>query len=94
MLCAAALVAAVTMTLAAAEEKGGNYETGPYDVVHWPHPLDNKWGWGRTPAVEVESDGRIYVLQSNELDVADRKISNTTCRCTTRSRRRTSARTT
>ena len=77
MFCAAALVAAVTLTAAEnGNEKGGNLETGPYDVVDWPHHLDTKYGWGRTPAVEVESDSRIYIAQSNELEIADRKMGN------------------
>src|SRR4051794_16760435 len=78
MFCAVALVAGVTITAAreGSGEKGGNYETGPYEVVEWPKPLDTKYGWGRTPAVEVESDSRIYILQSNELELADRKIGN------------------
>src|SRR5689334_1200819 len=77
MICASVLLAAVTITISAAEEKGGNHETGPYEVdEHWPQPLDPKWGWGRTPAADVQSDHRIYLLQSHQLDTDDRKINN------------------
>jgi sugar lactone lactonase YvrE len=74
ILCVTAVVAAVSV--AVAQEKGGNDETGPYDVVHWPQPLDKDWTWGRTPAVEVDNDSRIIVLQSNELPVAEKRSGN------------------
>ena len=62
-----------------AQEKGGNDETGPYEVVpNWPQPLHGtapgSWGWGRTAAVWAESADRVFVFQNGELPILERPI--------------------
>ena len=48
--------------------KGGNYETGPYDVVvNWPKPLSEDYTWGRTASIWAVSPDRVFVFQSGEL---------------------------
>ena len=57
----------------AAQDKGGEDETGPYDVVeNWLKPLPGHDGWtfGPIAGVFAETPDRIYVLQSGELPVA------------------------
>lgn len=52
------------------EEKGGEGETGPYQVdAGWPLPLPGHegWTWGRTAGVWAESADRVWVFQSGEL---------------------------
>lgn len=61
------------------EAKGGEAETGPYDVdPDWPKPLPNHkgWSWGRTAGVWAETPDRVFVFQSGELpDIPfDKKI--------------------
>jgi sugar lactone lactonase YvrE len=55
---------------AAAQQKGGEDETGPYEVVpNWPQPLHNDgWTWGSTAAVWAESPDRVFVFQRGELE--------------------------
>mgnify|MGYP001160738243 CR=1 FL=1 len=59
----------------AAQEKGGEDLTGPYDVVQgWPKlPLPGHEGWvsGPTTAVLAESADRIIMVQRGELKLPD-----------------------
>jgi peptidylamidoglycolate lyase len=51
---------------AAAQQKGGEEETGPYDVqAQWPKPLPNTdgWTWGSTAGVFAETPDRIFIFQ-------------------------------
>jgi peptidylamidoglycolate lyase len=53
-----------------AAEKGGEDETGPYDIVpNWLKPFANHPGWTFGPiyGVLAESPSRIFVLQGGEL---------------------------
>jgi hypothetical protein len=58
---------------AAAVEKGGQDETGPYEVVaNWPKPLSQlkgqeNWTYGAVQGIFAESPNRVYVLQRGEL---------------------------
>jgi len=56
---------------AMAPNKGGEDETGPYEVVpNWPQPFHEEgWTWGSTAAVWAESPDRVFVFQRGELDV-------------------------
>ena len=60
---------------AAAPQKGGEDETGPYEVVpNWPQPFHEEgWTWGSTAAVWAESPDRVFVFQRGELDVLKEK---------------------
>ena len=63
-----AAVGASVVTTAGAQEKGGNFETGAYEVVlDWPRQLHDDYGWGRTSAIFAESPDRVFVFQSGEL---------------------------
>ena len=73
--CALAAVALVTYT-AVAQEKGGQEEFGPYEVVpNWPQPLPDGpdgvkhegWTWGSVGAVYAETPDRIWIAQRGEL---------------------------
>jgi sugar lactone lactonase YvrE len=71
--------AAQETSRAVQEEKGGNDETGPYEVVpNWPKPLHGSkpgdWSWGRTAAIFAESPDRVFVLQSGELPILERPV--------------------
>jgi hypothetical protein len=58
-----------------AQEKGGNFETGAYEVVpDWPRQMHEDYGWGRTAAVFAESPDRVFVFQSGELPRLSRPI--------------------
>jgi peptidylamidoglycolate lyase len=52
-----------------AQQKGGEDETGPYEVVPgWPHPLNTDgWKWGITEGVWAESPDRVWVLERGEI---------------------------
>ncbi len=72
------MVALLTAILAAAvaagfQHKGGEEETGPYEVVPgWPRPLhQDRWTWGSTAGVWAESPNRVFVFQRGELPVLD-----------------------
>src|SRR5204863_5056273 len=61
---------------AAAQEKGGQEEFGPYELVeNWPQPLPdeadsikhNGWTWGSVGAVYAETPDRIWIAQRGEL---------------------------
>ena len=53
--------------------KGGQEQTGPYEVVpDWPKPLSQlkgheKWTWGAVQGIFAESSNRVYVLMRGEL---------------------------
>src|SRR5882724_5156188 len=62
--------------VAALQEKGGQEETGPYEVVaNWPQPLPDGpdgvkhdgWTWGSVGAVFAETPDRIWIAQRGEL---------------------------
>jgi DNA-binding beta-propeller fold protein YncE len=73
LLCAAWLVSALAQTKSS-EGKGGEDETGPYEVVQdWPHPLGHPgWTWGSQGGVFAETPDRIYVANRGELPVPDK----------------------
>jgi len=61
---------------AAAQEKGGQEEFGPYELVeNWPQPLPDEadgikhtgWTWGSVGAVFAETPDRIWIAQRGEL---------------------------
>src|SRR5262245_27290984 len=61
---------ALPCLLTGAQQKGGEEETGPYQVVaNWPRPLAGHegWTWGSTSGVFAETKDRIFVLQRGEL---------------------------
>ncbi len=60
----------------AAQEKGGQEEFGPYELVaNWPQPLPDGedgvkhdgWTWGSVGAVYAETPDRIWIAQRGEL---------------------------
>jgi hypothetical protein len=71
---ASLLIAGLTFA-AAVPQKGGEDETGPYEVVpNWPQPFHEEgWTWGSTAAVWAESPDRVFVFQRGELDVLKAK---------------------
>jgi hypothetical protein len=61
---------------APSQERGGQEEFGPYDVVaNWPQPLADGpdgvkhegWTWGSTGAVYAETPDRIWIAMRGEL---------------------------
>jgi DNA-binding beta-propeller fold protein YncE len=65
---------------AATQEKGGQEETGPYEVVpDWPKPLPDEadgvkhagWTWGSVGAVYAETPDRIWIAQRGELPLPE-----------------------
>ena len=66
---------ATWQTAAWAQEKGGENETGPYEVVTgWPKPLGHPgWTWGSQGGVFAENPNRIILLQRGELPVPRRR---------------------
>jgi DNA-binding beta-propeller fold protein YncE len=71
LLCAAWLGSALAQSN---PSKGGEEETGPYEVVDgWPHPLGHPgWTWGSQGGVFAETPDRIFVLNRGELPVPDK----------------------
>src|SRR5215831_9818786 len=68
--------AAVTPDATATQEKGGQEEFGPYELVqNWPQPLadgpdgikHDGWTWGSVGAVFAETPDRIWIAQRGEL---------------------------
>jgi hypothetical protein len=66
----------VTTPAAASQEKGGQEEFGPYELVdNWPQPLEDGpdgikhegWTWGSVGAVFAETPDRIWIAQRGEL---------------------------
>src|SRR5260370_3255718 len=68
------LFAGALWCVASAQEKGGENETGPYEVVAgWPQPLGHPgWTWGSQAGVFAESPNRIYIPQRGELPIPDK----------------------
>jgi DNA-binding beta-propeller fold protein YncE len=56
-----------------AQEKGGEEETGPYDVVEgWPRPLGHSGlTWGSQGGVFAETPNKIFILQRGELPIPE-----------------------
>ena len=67
----AAVLLTTLATGAAAQEKGGEDISGPYEVVeNWPQPLHTDgWSWGSTAGIWAETPDRVFVLQRGELPV-------------------------
>jgi hypothetical protein len=63
---------------AVSAEKGGQDQTGPYEVVaDWPKPLSQlpgheKWTWGAAQGIFAETPNRVFLLQRGELPALDR----------------------
>src|SRR5262245_46378953 len=59
-------------------EKGGQDQTGPYEVVaDWPKPLSQlpgheKWTWGAVQGIFAESPDRVFILERGELPALTR----------------------
>jgi NHL repeat len=51
------------------QEKGGEEETGPYEVVpNWPQPWSQQgYIWGSQPGIFAESPSRIFIVARGEL---------------------------
>ncbi len=73
---ASAPAAAAQNAPAASQQKGGQEEFGPYEVVeNWPQPLPDGadgvkhdgWTWGSVGAVYAETPDRIWIAQRGEL---------------------------
>src|ERR1700730_3258585 len=58
---------------AVAGQKGGQDQTGPYEVVeNWPKPLSQlkgheNWTWGAVQGIFAESPNRVFILMRGEL---------------------------
>ena len=72
--------AAVAATPAGSQEKGGQEEFGPYELVpDWPQPLPDRddgvkhvgWTWGSVGAVFAETPDRIWIAQRGELPLPE-----------------------
>jgi DNA-binding beta-propeller fold protein YncE len=65
--------AAVVPGSAVPGQKGGQDQTGPYEVVeNWPKPLaqlsgHEKWTWGAVQGIFAESPNRVFILMRGEL---------------------------
>src|SRR5262245_61919901 len=65
---------------AVAGERGGQDQTGPYEVVaDWPKPLSQlpgheKWTWGATQGIFAETPNRVFILQRGELPRLERPV--------------------
>jgi hypothetical protein len=63
---------------AVAGVRGGQDQTGPYDVVRdWPKPLaqlpgHEKWTWGAVQGIFAESPNRVFILMRGELPRLER----------------------
>ncbi len=71
--CVVVLVVALFASPAALQEKGGEDETGPYDVVEkWPSPWARPgYIWGSQPGVFAESPNRIFIAARGELKLPE-----------------------
>jgi len=69
----AMVMAASLVSQAQPRPKGGEDETGPYEVVEgWPKPwADTGYIWGSQPGVFAESADRIFILARGELKLPD-----------------------
>jgi DNA-binding beta-propeller fold protein YncE len=59
------------------QEKGGQEEFGPYELVpDWPKPLpgpeNDGWTWGSTGGVYAESPDRIWIAQRGQLPLPEK----------------------
>jgi DNA-binding beta-propeller fold protein YncE len=54
-------------------QKGGEDETGPYEVVKdWPQPWSPKgFIWGSQPGILAESPNRVFVVERGEIKLPD-----------------------
>jgi DNA-binding beta-propeller fold protein YncE len=57
-------------------QKGGEDETGPYDVVKdWPKPWSAQgYIWGSQPGILAESPNRVFVLERGEIKLPDKPM--------------------
>ncbi len=70
------LVAVLLAPIAFTQEKGGQEEFGPYQVVEdWPQPLpgpeNEGWTWGSTGGVFAETPNRIWISQRGQLPLPE-----------------------
>ena len=65
-----AVVVLGAATAQAQEVKGGEDETGPYEVVaNWPQPWSKDgYIWGSQPAVFAESSNRVFIGARGETE--------------------------
>jgi NHL repeat len=71
---ALALIVSAGLTAASAiQEKGGEQETGPYDVVEqWPAPWAKQgYIWGSQPGIFAETPDRIFIVERGELKLPE-----------------------
>ncbi len=63
------------VTPAAAQDRGGEDETGPYEVApNWPLPLHADYTWGSTIGVWAVSPDHVFVFQRGELPVSNEPL--------------------
>jgi len=57
-------------------QKGGEDETGPYEVVKdWPQPCSPKgYIWGSQPGILAESPNRVFVVERGEIKLPDKPM--------------------
>ena len=70
------LVVVLLAPIAFTQEKGGQEEFGPYEVVeNWPQPLpgseNEAWTWGSTGGVFAETPNRIWIAQRGQLPLPE-----------------------
>jgi len=67
------LAGTFAFSVEALQQKGGEEETGPYDVVaNWPQPWAKPgYIWGSQPGIFAESPNRIYIAARGELKLPD-----------------------
>src|SRR5688572_31693321 len=64
---------ATSLGPAVAGQKGGQDQTGPYEVVeNWPKPLSQlagheEWTWGAVQGIFAETPNRVFMLMRGEL---------------------------
>jgi len=73
LILAAIFVAALRSPLAL-QQKGGEEETGPYDIVEkWPTPwAPTGYIWGSQPGVFAETPNRIFIAARGELKLPEK----------------------
>ena len=69
-------LAVLLAPLAFTQEKGGQEEFGPYQVVeNWPQPLpgpeNEAWTWGSVGGIFAESPDRIWIAQRGQLPLPE-----------------------
>jgi hypothetical protein len=78
--CSQPLPSNTTANSAVTQEKGGQEEFGPYELVaNWPQPLPDGpdgvrhegWTWGSVGAVYAETPDRIWIAQRGELPLPE-----------------------